>query len=156
MSNVVDRIADYIHDKTVRPETKLVNRLLEEGIFKSTDIKNYIDPEANKPYVISGWFKVDCIVSSYALHFNRPLLENEYGHYWGRLTKDSFNNDSNYIPVLYDGVLQKYAMDIVNAIRAKQKYFTLPSGESVNLTTDLLCAYKGLFHGPNINWTVLR
>jgi hypothetical protein len=156
MTNAIFRIADYIHVNSVLPQTNLVNRLLEEGVFESKDIHNYIDPKTNKPYAISDWFCVNHSVGSYALHFNRPLLKNEYGRWWGRLTKDAINNDGEYIPVVYDGILQSYAVDIANAIKGKQKYFTGASGVSECISTEFLCAYKGLFHKPSIDWNVLK
>ena len=71
-------------------QTMLVEKLLNEYIFQVEDIENYYikveDSDEEEPQEIYEWWVVSEWLAYKLKGLGEPILENDYGIWWGRTT----------------------------------------------------------------------
>lgn len=66
-------------------QSSLVEKALENGFFSFEDIENLYDSEEQAQEIYEWWI-VDSGMAQCLKEQNEPVLENEYGIWWGRTT----------------------------------------------------------------------
>jgi hypothetical protein len=126
---IMEQAARLVETEVLADQTNLVWECLSQGIFDRDDIENefeYINkqgeriqekelkmarehPNFNKIYEseardIYNWWLVGDLLAEYLSNTTEPMLENEYGRWWGRTTSGQ--------PIRFDEIIQKIAEEI--------------------------------------------
>jgi len=93
-----ERLRKYVDNLVYYCQSYLVDKMLENGTFSYDDIQNFYD-EDDEPQEIYEWWIVDSWLLEELKKENEPVLENDYGEWWGRTTTGQ--------AIFLDGIIER-------------------------------------------------
>jgi len=82
-SEITERI---VRNEIYLCQSSLVEKCFEQSLFSIEDIENLNDEETDEYQEIFEWWAISNWLSNRLREHNEPILDNDYGTWWGRTT----------------------------------------------------------------------
>ncbi len=102
-----EEIRKFVDEEVYVCQSSLVDGLLNKGIFNYEDIENYYETaEEKEPQEIYEWWVVSYWLTIKLRQHGEPILNNEYGTWWGRCSTGQAILLDGVIEAIYDEIMK--------------------------------------------------